>query len=677
MDTRSGSVADLVSPEATHADAERGLREAGFVTAVRLGERAGEVIGLAEALGETVGAHVRSLGGLGGFSSLSVRGASPGHTAVVIDGVPLARLGSATIDLGRVEASSLSLAALHRGAVPVDHGGAAQASALELHTAVGRPPGGRPLLLSAGVGSFGARHLRARYLGGTADGDLGTHLGVGYAGADGDFLYHDDGGTPLNRSDDRIRTRDNNGYDQVDATARLTARRGRWTLRAGSRSTWKHQGVPGAGSAPSLRTSLTSWSQIADGSAVREHAFGRPELTARAAAHLLVELQRYRDLDGEIGLAAQDRRYLTGGAGARAALDAALGRHLFTAGVEAGLELFSDTDLLQASAPRERGLRLLLAATLADTIRLGPSDRLLLVPAVRADLHVTDPIVDPQDGVPDEMALVTRSELFLSPRLSALLRLAPALSLKASAGRSLRAPTALEMYGDRGYILGNPALRAESGETADLGLVLAPARPAGPIDRVYLEAVGFASRTRDTIVLVPTASLVTGAQNLGDAAVWGAELLASARAARAVTATAHYTILDTRQSDTLPSYEGKELPQRPRHQLHGRLDLAGTLAGRLAVLWGDASLVSGNYLDPANIHRVPDRALLGAGVKLELAAGLLASVEGKNLTDQRVDEVPLDPPPRPDLTSAPRAVSDFFGYPLPGRAFYLTLQWEH
>jgi iron complex outermembrane receptor protein len=695
VDARTGGPDDLVSHGSGHGERERALGESGFTTVVRVNQHAGETVPLAEALAETVGVHVRSLGGLGGFSSLSVRGAPTGHTAVFVDGVPLARLGSATVDLSRFELGSFSLVRLHRGAVPAALGGGASASALELATELGPAADGHPLLLSLGGGSFGARHLRARWLGGSAapdpvDGTIaatdatGFHLGLGYAGAEGGFVYFNDNGTNLNQSDDRYVSRANNGYDRVDAVARTALRRGDWSLSAGSRSLWKHQGVPGSASVQSRSASLTTWSEIADISAERRAVFGVPALRARTRAHSLLEIERYRDRGGEIGISSQDRRYITAAVGAGATLLADLSpAHASSATVEGGAELYTDTDLAASAedrgalAARERGLRLEGAATFAHSVRLrgATGERARIEPAVRLDLSRTAPIADRADGVPDPEP-PARIDFHATPRVALWLRVAANLSLKAGAGSYRRAPTALELYGDRGALVGNPALEPETGESADLGLVCAPAAAFGPADRIYLEAAGFAARSRDTIVWVPSAALVAGPQNLGTALVWGGELVASARAARALTLTADYTYLDSRQGDTVPSYEGKELPQRPRHQLHGRADLAGRIAARLVVLFADAALVSGNHLDPANLSRVPPRALLGAGLKFEIAPRLLAAVEGKNLTDSRVEDIPLDPPPRPDLTSAPRAVSDFFGYPLPGRAFYLTLQWE-
>ena len=90
----------------------------------------------------------------------------------------------------------------------------------------------------------------------------------------------------------------------------------------------------------------------------------------------------------------------------------------------------------------------------------------------------------------------------------------------------------------------------------------------------------------------------------------------------------------------------------------------------------DAAYTAGSFLDEANLAMVPARWLLGAGLKLDLGRGVTVAVEGKNLADDRIETVPLDPPPRPDLAHVPRAVADVAGYPLPGRAAYLRLDWS-
>ncbi len=209
----------LVTDDPAHADAARATDDPAFATVVHIDDHAGETTSIAEALARTAGVHVRSLGGLGGYSSISVRGHASGHTAVFVNGVPLSRVASVSADLGRFDLASFSSLELYRGGVPVSLGGAALGGALVLHTAVGPAPDA--VRVSMGAGSFGARHLRARWLGGRADGSIGYHLSAGYTGAAGDFVYFDDNGTNLNPSDDEMVRRSNNGYDRVDAVARV------------------------------------------------------------------------------------------------------------------------------------------------------------------------------------------------------------------------------------------------------------------------------------------------------------------------------------------------------------------------------------------------------------------------------------------------------------------------
>jgi hypothetical protein len=69
--------------------------------------------------------------------------------------------------------------------------------------------------------------------------------------------------------------------------------------------------------------------------------------------------------------------------------------------------------------------------------------------------------------------------------------------------------------------------------------------------------------------------------------------------------------------------------------------------------------------------------LIGAGARVEITGGLAAALSVANLGDVRIAHIPLEPPPSPTLTEAPTALTDFAGFPLPGRSFYLSLDWTY
>ncbi|HUQ02727.1 MAG TPA: TonB-dependent receptor [Kofleriaceae bacterium] len=672
-----GGVADLIGPDEEARDRRRALAASSFLTIVHIDERAGETRGLAEAVGAAVGADARSLGGLGSFSSLAVRGAAPGHTQVLVDGVQLSRLGTTTVDLSRYELDGFEEIELYRGGVPITLGGAGVGGALNLVTRVGRGSTGERVRVSAGVGSFGARSARVRAGDGDADVDGGVAYvaTVGYAGANGDFSYFDDAGTNLTLADDRMATRANNGFDELDAAVRVAGRRADLRWDAGARGLGKQQGLPGAAFDQAMNVSLDSAAAIADGGVTFDRPAGVDGLVVRTAANLAVEAQAFHDPDDEIGNAAQDRRYLTLAGGASSAAVLARGRHRGAAALELRGDYFRDREVGANQALRTYGSRAGVALAIADDIG-AKGGRLAIEPALRLETLHTDPLADGSaGGMPVE--LVSRTETFVSPRLGVRGLVLPDLAVKATGGRYSRVPTALELFGDRGFILGSPDLRSEHGWVADAGVVWAPASTRAHVDRVYLEAAGFYARPRDPIVFVTTGGFVARPVNLPGARLRGVELVASARAGRTLTIAANYTLTDTRAESSEPSLDGKRLPGRPLHALYSRADVARLVRGRLAAVFADASFTSGSYLDDSNLSLVPARWLYGAGAKLEVGAGFTLAVEVKNLRDNRIELVPLDPPPRPDLAEVPRAVSDVAGYPLPGRAVYLRLDWSH
>jgi iron complex outermembrane receptor protein len=335
--------------------------------------------------------------------------------------------------------------------------------------------------------------------------------------------------------------------------------------------------------------------------------------------------------------------------------------------------VFRDRDQL-TGRPRVTGDRETGGAALA--LDVAATDTFAIVSALRIDAARTDPAIDPDEPV-DPAAAVVRWEAPWSPRLSARWLARPDVAIKGSVGRYARLPTVIELFGDRGFIVGSPALRPETGITADAGVVWAPAHRIGAFDRIVIEAAGFVGAPRDAIALVSTIGGVARAHNIGDARSIGGELVAGARIDDALTVGANYTLLDAIQHSAEASFDGKRLPRQPRHAAYARADFATRVEDRLAVVWTDIDWQSTTYLDRASLLAVPGRTLVGAGAKAEIGAGVLLGVEVRNLTDHRLVDRTLDPAPRPDLTTVPMAAVDVAGFPLPGRAFYVTAEWTH
>jgi vitamin B12 transporter len=654
--------------DAQNRDRTRALGAAPFVTIVH-GDDHPATTSVADALGASAGVQSRSLGGLGAYESISVRGTAPGHTSVLVDGVPLSRLAAVTTDLGRFTLDAFGEVELYRGAVPVELGGAGVGGALNLVTRMGRGARGERVRASMGAGSYGARHVRAHYGDEHAGGMLLSSVNAGYQAATGDYSFFSDNGTLLNPSDDAYIDRRNNGFTQVDASGRL----GTTTRSAigGLRTAYKKQGLPGTAQAPAFASSLATTNVIGDGRFDAEVG----DATARQLGYVLVESQRLRDPNSEIGFGQQDRQYLTLSGGAQTTWSMLVDRHRATVGLEVRGDRFRDKD---GTGMRRtlRGHREGGALHAAVDIALDPLASLLLTPSIRFDAVRT---AASAIGT-GPMALVeppTRWDRVPSPRMSIRALLRDDLALKSSAGYYVRLPTLVELFGNRGTILGSPELFPERGLSTDAGVVWAPSTAKGQVDRILVEATVFGTRSRDTIAFVPSVGYVVRALNVANAQTYGGEITATARLAKRVAITANYTRLVTQQLTDDVNFANKSLPRQPGHALYARLDAQQSIVDRRAQLWLDASWQSTTYLDQANTSMIPGRVLAAAGIRVEVAAGVAASFTVENALDVRTQQVPLEPPPRPDLTSTSIALADIGGFPLPGRTLYLTLDWSY
>ncbi|MEL6614618.1 MAG: TonB-dependent receptor, partial [Bacteroidota bacterium] len=240
-----------------------------------------------------------------------------------------------------------------------------------------------------------------------------------------------------------------------------------------------------------------------------------------------------------------------------------------------------------------------------------------------------------------------------TPALAVAWQAAPALTLRASGGRAVRAPTYVERYFNTENPrpdgnLGNPDLRAERAWNAEAGADLYPA------SGVALRATAFWRRTTDLIdfaQLSPEAEFFL-AQNVLDARTAGAEVHATLRRTLAsgveITAEAAYTATDIVLSGERPGAVYKYALSHAPHLVQARVALrAGGLTvgvdGLHKTRLGDLSAVT-----VASVEASAALPLALGGARLE-AVGLV-----RNAGDEEYAEV--------------------FGAPMPGRTWHLGLR---
>ncbi|HOX28037.1 MAG TPA: TonB-dependent receptor, partial [bacterium] len=203
-----------------------------------------------------------------------------------------------------------------------------------------------------------------------------------------------------------------------------------------------------------------------------------------------------------------------------------------------------------------------------------------------------------------------------------------------------------KLFGDKGSVIGNSDLTPEKGRNRDAGLVLDLSRAIGLPGMLELSA--FRNVSDNMIVFVQNSQKTSQPRNIGRALVRGVESTLSFSPSARWNLSANFTYQNARDDSLIPFRRGNFLPGRHEREI----GLRAEYKIHEWKMWCDSSHSSGSFLDSANIYPVPERNVANAGVTFT-GGGTTVTVEGKNLSDNRV--------------------SDIMGFPLPGRSFYLTV----
>ena len=637
----------------------------GFATVIDARGAPAGVSSLTDALSAAPGVQVRRFGGLGEFSTVSVRGFSPGQVQVYLDGVPLSRAADEVVNLSDLPLDALERIEVYRGVTPLAFAQSGPGGVVNL---VPRRPGAEPLTAaSVSGGSFATRKVNAARS--AADGPW-EYLAFGqYLGSRNDFEFENDQGTTADPSDDTLERRRNADFNQGGFTGRVGWRPdGPLALSLVSDSFGKEQGVPGRGSVQSLDARRRVVRQLAQLNAQLTPRGGLP-LTATANAFLVYQGEHFQSSADDPVFGAQDVTTRTLGGGGQVLVRGTLGAHhvpgmLLAVAREALAQDFA-VPPSQARAAGDAPTRSRLRGTLAveDEVLLW-GDRLSLVPAVRVEVYrddfPADPLLEPalQSGG-------TTVQVPVSPRLGVRAAVWPGVTLLGNVARYQRVPNLQELFGQGGVIVGNPDLLPETSRNWDLGVRLTvPGR--GPLSAASVEYGYFDNHVDDLIVLLPVGVSSFKPFNIPSARLRGNEFSLRASFWQRLGVAANVTQQST--DITGGVHDGNQVPGLPALESSVRLDLWWTRdrplpVGRLGpALWPgraffETTIVADNFLDSANTEVVPSRALFNIGftVAPPPLRGLALGIEVRNLTN--------------NLTR------DLLDFPLPGRAVFATVSW--
>ena len=634
----------------TSPEADESVRDtSAFATVVDTKDAPSRVESVADVLAETVGLQVRRFGGLGAFSTVSIRGSTPNQVDVYLDNILLNRANAGFVNLGNLPLENVERIEVYRGFAPLRLGAGSIGGAVNLVT---RQIGTKPVTSASGsYGSFDTRKVTLYRSQGFEK--LGYLLLFNYTESENDFTFKDDNGTPLNPQDDERVKRTNNDFRSFNTHAKGEARLAGWDMTLSDDFFNKRQGVPGQASVQSDDARFEVWRNVAT---LKLQRNGFPWSATDVDFQLAYTWQReaFKDVDGEIGLAAQDEHNTTNTFSANGLFNIYLDdwNQILGLLLEGQYETFRTVDEL----PERRGessdkgplqKRTHIIAALQDEILLF-DDRLALRPLLRYQFVDSDFGAQPTFGTTSLDQDRREQEHLFSPSIGLQFRLTPFLRLQGNVGRFQRVPTLFELFGDRGTTLGNPELDTETSFNWDVGFVFELSR-IGLLDRVFLEYAFFASEADDLILFVQNSQTTAQARNIGSADIWGHEVSWSLRAAGHVRVFGNYTFQDTEDTSNTFS-RGNTLPGRPRHELYQAVELFATF-GKFVY---EFNYIADNFLDRANAFKVDSRSLHNLRVTaLPFGQRLQLTFEVKNLTDNQVE--------------------DFRGFPLPGRAFFGTV----
>ena len=615
-----------------------------FYHKISRSEFEGKVEDLAEVIEKQAGVQIRQSGGLGSFSSVSLRGSSAEQVMVYLDGVLLNDAAGGGVDLSNISLADVQFIEIYRGMSPINFDRASIGGVVNIKTTRTTP--GLKSNVSSGYGSFRTQ----KYSGfiNHRPGKWDYLISGDYLSSDNNFRFKNDNGTPANPADDRWENRRNARVDQLNLLGRLGLEINPTTrLDFINKFFSKDQELPSWNNSDETETDFSTDQNISTLKWVMDDVSSLHLNTCTRIDYLL-KTEVYDDSKGHVGLGNQKNEYDTRRLAGNAFVEYQAGNNVLQCTLGAQNETYTAKDKLSRQITNKSN-RFSLNAGCQDTVFL-MGQRLQITPALRFE-HVNDELEKAVDAMGNPVKPEDVNGSYFMPQLGAKYRLSPGVTLKANLSQYHRIPSFYELFGDRGFFLGNPELKSEKGINADAGFEILELFDLFMLKSCSGYGVIFASRIDDLISRTYDARGIGKSDNISKADIYGAECNLTVEINPYVSLTGQYTWQDTKNDSEIMAFNGNRLPGKFRHSWLTRacFNYAGVSLTIEYISEDDM------YYDTANLLPAETKSEINASL-VWVRETILLSVEAKNIGNDNYE--------------------DFNGYPQPGRSYFCSVKYS-
>ncbi len=334
-----------------------------FYSLITREEFEGKIESLAEVIEKEAGVQVRQAGGLGSYSTVSLRGSTSDQVLVFLDGILLNDASGGGVDLSTISLSDVDSIEIYRGVTPAGFGKSSMGGVVNIRTL--RSQKGIHGNLSASYGSFDTWKLSG--LLNHKPGQWDYLVSADYLKSENDFDFLNDNGTDWNPDDDRVERRHNARFHENNILAKLgydlTDK-----VRVDFMDQWfsKKQGLPSWNNSELSRTGFETDRNIAT-LKLTANDVGSYHFNTSTFLDYTHKIEEYDDSEGQVGLGKQRNRYTTERFGGHGIVDWHTEWNTLSFMLDAQRETYTPVDLLHPDDHIDESSRDSLSLGLQDT----------------------------------------------------------------------------------------------------------------------------------------------------------------------------------------------------------------------------------------------------------------------------------------------------------------------